>query len=95
MDSSTWDRSARLPGHLGGRRGAAPDGREGSDADRQLEHWHQSSLGNFAYLAVFVIVALLTVLAFVPVWLLLQGQRAWAYFAATCVRLSGRDGQRS
>jgi hypothetical protein len=48
----------------------------GDDDDRRLEQWHESNLGNISYLAIFAIVSIITVVAFVPVWVLLQIQRA-------------------
>jgi len=75
MESSTWGRSVRLSDRLGARRPLGADAR-GDDDDLQLEQWHESNLGSIAYLAIFAIVSMVTLAAFVPVWLLLQVQRA-------------------
>jgi hypothetical protein len=82
-----------LSDRLGAGRQAEAEVRDWNDDDRQLEQWHESHLGNFSYLAIFVVVTLVSVLAFVPVWLLVQAQRAVAYVGALFsrhVRLPGR-----
>jgi hypothetical protein len=76
-----WGRSVRLSDRLGPTRSLEPEAR-GDDEDLQLEQWHESNLGNITYLVIFVIVSILTVLAFVPVWLLLQVQRAGRHLTA-------------
>ncbi len=75
MESSTWGRSVRLTDRLGPGRPLDADAR-GDDDDLQLEQWHESNLGNLTYLAIFLIVSIVSLVAFVPVWLVLQVQRA-------------------
>ena len=75
MESSTWDRSVRLSERLGTQRQREAEARGGDD-DLQLQQWHESNLGNLTYLAIFAAVSIVTVVAFVPVWLLLQVQKA-------------------
>ncbi len=64
MNSSTWGRSVQVD-RLGIRRAAGSQTRDGDEGDSQLEQWHESHLGNACYLAIFVLVTLFTVLAFV------------------------------
>lgn len=74
MESSMWGRSVRLSDRPGPSRPLEAHARD--DEDLQLEQWHESHLGNLTYLAIFVIVSILTFVAFMPVWVLLQAQRA-------------------
>jgi hypothetical protein len=86
MESSTWGRSVRLSDRTSVGRQAVAEARGGDD-DRQLEQWHESNLGNITYLAIFALVSLVTLLAFVPVWLLLQAQRAAEQLGGCFARL--------
>jgi uncharacterized membrane protein YdjX (TVP38/TMEM64 family) len=81
MGSSTWGRSAPLTDRRRGQ--TARQERLDDDDDLELEQWHQSHLGNLGYLVIFAVITLLTVLAFVPVWLVLQVQRAIDFFRPT------------
>ena len=86
MNSSTWGRSVQVE-QIGIRRAAGPQARDWDEADSQLEQWHASHLGNACYLAIFLLVTVFTVLAFVPVWLILQVQRAAGFLADAWVKL--------
>jgi hypothetical protein len=79
MNSSTWGRGVEVD-RIGIRRAADQQSRDWDEDDSQLEQWHESHLGNACYLAIFSLVTLFTVLAFVPVWLVLQVQRAAGFF---------------
>lgn len=81
MESSTWDRSVRMSERL--RHGRERQVEVRGDDDLQLEQWHESNLGNISYLAIFAIVSIVTVVAFVPVWMLLQIQRAAGHLGTT------------
>lgn len=69
MDSRTISPGLRPPTSAGGECGAPglPEEAEDEDAAEPV---------GVTYLVVFAIVAIVTALAFVPVWLLLLGQRA-------------------
>jgi hypothetical protein len=93
METSTWSRSVRLSNRVSVARQAGAEARAGDD-DLQLEQWHESNLGNLTYLAIFALVSLVTLLAFVPVWLLLQAQRAAEQFGTFFARLRPQSGPR-
>jgi hypothetical protein len=76
MNPGTWGRSVQMSDRLGVQRKAVPPARERDEDDIQLEQWHESQLGNLSYLAIFMLVSLFTLIAFVPVWLILKAQRA-------------------
>jgi len=93
MNSGTWGRSVRISDRLGAAHQAEAEVRDWTDDDRELEQWHQSHLGNLAYLAIFVVVTLVTVLAFVPVWLLVQAQRALEHLGGLFSRQGRQRGR--
>lgn len=78
MNSSTWSQGVPVA-NKAIQRLSGPSAREWDADEAELEHWHQSNLGNIGYLAILACIALLTIVAFVPVWLLLQGQRITSF----------------
>ena len=76
MESRTWGRSVPLSERRERYGASEPQSVDWVDDDVELERWHESHLGNFCYLAIFAAVAVVTAIAFVPVWLALQVQRA-------------------
>lgn len=94
MESSTWGRSVQLADRLG--RGIHSEAEvRGDDGDLQLEQWHQSNLGNVTYLVIFAIISLVSMLAFVPVWVLLQAQRGAERLGSSYSRFSTARGWRN